>query len=101
MANDYLYKKSNTGQPASPTLSNTPEAYSGLTKRELFCLHNGVPATGDKDLDKIIREGNIRKTILAAITSGCNYEFHLEEAVRLQGRMDTLIDEARENRDAN
>lgn len=34
---------------------------SGLTKREHFCLHAGVPATGDDELDEIIREGERRR----------------------------------------
>jgi hypothetical protein len=38
------------------TLSTTPA--SGLTKREQFCLHMGVPETGDEELNKIISKGN-------------------------------------------
>ena len=32
--------------------------YTGLTKREHFCLKMGVPKTGDPELDEIINEGN-------------------------------------------
>lgn len=41
--------------------------YEGLTKREVFCLHNAVPATGDHELDEIIRTGNRQKAAIAAM----------------------------------
>lgn len=53
----------------------TPQTESrviGLTKREKFCLHAGVPATGDDELDAIIREGDrmeIATQMMAAIMS--------------------------------
>ena len=34
------------------------EIFTGITKREKFCLKMGVPETGDKDLDDIIHKGN-------------------------------------------
>ncbi|EGR4294211.1 hypothetical protein DDN98_10520 [Vibrio cholerae] len=37
------------------------ENYHGLTKREMFCLHLGVPETGDPELDEIIKKGNRMK----------------------------------------
>lgn len=37
----------------------------GLTKREYACIHCGVPATGDPELDAIIAEGNrIQKAMI-------------------------------------
>jgi len=44
---------------------HTPD--SGLTKLELFCLHHGVPETGDPDLDSIIRKGNHQKAAMMAM----------------------------------
>lgn len=39
----------------------------GLSKREYACIHCGVPATGDPDLDAIIAEGNrIQKAMIDA-----------------------------------
>lgn len=40
---------------------------NGLTKREHFCLHAGVPATGDDELDAIIREGERRRIAREAL----------------------------------
>ena len=37
------------------------QVFSGLTKRETFCLHMGVAETGDAELDAIIRKGNRQK----------------------------------------
>lgn len=62
----------------------------GLTKHEVFCLHNGVPQTGDKDLDAIIIEGNRRKAAMAAMQGLANESFsrdghelaHAEEVAR-------------------
>lgn len=68
----------NSEQPAQPaTLTGTrgkfrtsqTESFGGLTKREYFCLHMGVPETGDPELDEIINKGNKLKTA-AIITSG-------------------------------
>ena len=42
---------------------------SGLTKREQFCLHMGVPETGDAELDDIIYKGE-RKRIAAMAMQG-------------------------------
>jgi len=41
--------------------------HKGLTKLELFCLHHGVPETGDPDLDSIIRKGNHQKAAMMAM----------------------------------
>lgn len=41
--------------------------HEGLTKREVFCLNNAVPATGDHDLDEIIRTGNRQRASIAAM----------------------------------
>ena len=63
----------NADMPASPLTmaANRGGIYSvdekfgaqgvGLSKRELFCLHSGVPNTGDDELDKIILEGRRQK----------------------------------------
>ncbi|HDI3147851.1 TPA: hypothetical protein PMB01_001674 [Vibrio cholerae] len=51
------------------------ENYHGLTKREMFCLHLGVPETGDPELDEIIKKGNRMKIAANAIggimANGC------------------------------
>jgi hypothetical protein len=39
----------------------------GLTKREMFCLHNDVAETGDAELDEIIKKGNKQKLAMAAM----------------------------------
>ncbi|ATD27065.1 TPA: hypothetical protein ACMDUN_002451 [Vibrio cholerae] len=48
---------------------------NGLTKREMFCLHLGVPETGDPELDEIIKKGNRMKIAANAIggimANGC------------------------------
>ncbi|GEK49208.1 hypothetical protein HPA02_34910 [Bisbaumannia pacifica] len=48
----------NADLPAMPVpgLSHDDD-FNGLTKRERFCIAMGVPATGDAELDKIIRAG--------------------------------------------
>jgi hypothetical protein len=48
--------------PAMPT-----KVYSGLTKREMFCLHNDIAGTGDAELDEIIKKGNKQKFAMAAM----------------------------------
>lgn len=45
-------------------IGECPTLGTGLTKREQFCLHMGVPETGDPELDDIIRKGE-RKRIAA------------------------------------
>lgn len=62
----------NANLPAMPIELNgfglyAPAAFTGLTKLELFCLHHGVPQTGDPDLDSIIRKGNHQKAAMAAM----------------------------------
>ena len=42
---------------------------NGLTKREVFCLHNGVADTGDEELDAIIQKGNRHKTAMHMMAS--------------------------------
>lgn len=44
----------------------------GMTKREMFCLHNGVADTGDAELDEIIRKGNYQKAAMAAMQGFCS-----------------------------
>lgn len=39
----------------------------GLTKREIFCLHNSVADTGDEELDAIIRKGLHQKAAMVAM----------------------------------
>ena len=39
----------NGDMPANPTQINGGDIYGGITKREMFCLHNGVADTGDED----------------------------------------------------
>ena len=50
----------NAESPAVPVKdeSDLYGQHYGLTKREHFCLHMGVPETGDEELDDIIRKGN-------------------------------------------
>ena len=56
----------NTDMPAMPQddaiwcqrIGECPTLATGLTKREMFCLHAGVAETGDAELDAIIRKGN-------------------------------------------
>ena len=62
----------NANLPAMPVEFNgfglyEPAAFTGLTKLELFCLHHGVPETGDPDLDSIIRKGNHQKAAMMAM----------------------------------
>lgn len=40
------------------------QVFSGLTKRETFCLYTGVPETGDAELDEIIRKGNQQSPVV-------------------------------------
>ena len=46
--------------------------FSGLTKRETFCLHAGVAETGDSELDAIIRKGNRQKMAMHIMTGLCS-----------------------------
>ncbi len=59
--------------------------YYGLTKREQFCLKMGVPETGDKELDDIIRKGNKQKFTAMAmqglLSSGYNLRALKEDVV--------------------
>lgn len=48
------------------------ECPTGLTKREMFCLHNGVADTGDDELDAIIRKGNRQKMAMHMMASLTN-----------------------------
>lgn len=48
-----------------------PAVFTGLTKLELFCLHHGVPETGDPDLDSIIRKGSHQKASMMAMQGLC------------------------------
>ena len=50
-------------------IGDCPTIATGLTKREMFCLHMGVPETGDAELDAIIRKGN-RQKMAAEIMAG-------------------------------
>ena len=69
-----MTQKTNADMPASALLldsKRTPSGsfvaddyFDGLTKREVFCLHNGVADTGDEELDAIIQKGNWHKTAM-------------------------------------
>ncbi len=98
----------NADSPANPTLAYTPAAYEGLSKRELFCLHNGVPDTGDEELDQIIREGNIRKTVHLFVAGAANTtpncyavsdsaKDHLRAALRIDGYVEKLLEQGKKN----
>lgn len=60
----------------------------GLTKLELFCLHHGVPETGDPDLDSIIRKGNHKKAAMMAMQGLCANSIagshHLPENIAME-----------------
>ncbi len=60
----------NGDMPANSTSLEISERYEdghydqvalGLTKRETYCLHAGIPETGDCELDAIIKKGNRMK----------------------------------------
>ncbi|PAR95629.1 hypothetical protein CGT81_16405 [Vibrio cholerae] len=58
----------NSDMPAMPAwCPNSDQQLYGLTKREMFCLHLGVPETGDPELDEIIKKGNRMKVAANAI----------------------------------
>ncbi len=84
----------NADRPASPVPAHTrtpahphchpvsvPAEY-GLTKRERFCLEMGVAATGDAELDAIIRAGNRQRHAAMAMQGICSGERapHVDEA---------------------
>ena len=52
-----------------PAMPDEFTGSSGLTKREMFCLHMGVAETGDAELDAIINKGN-RQKVIAQIMCG-------------------------------
>ena len=66
----------NSDMPAMPNIESTDctgevfqnNTFTGLTKREQFCLTMGVADTGDKELDKIITKGNRLRIAMAAMT---------------------------------
>ena len=85
----------NADFPAMPIFSDTAtpataggEQCAGLTKLELFCLHHGVPETGDPDLDSIIRKGNHKKAAMMAMQGLCANSIagshHLPENIALE-----------------
>ncbi len=66
--------ETNADMPAMPVseeetdrIDDGIKIYSGLTKRETFCLRMGVAGTGDAELDKIIRKGNRQKMAAQAM----------------------------------
>ncbi len=69
----------NSDMPAMPVgLDNyVAEGFDafGLTKREQFCLHAGVPETGDPMLDDIIRKGERKRIAAMAIESMLSSKF--------------------------
>lgn len=53
--------------PAFPQERADRPEMQGLSKREYACIHCGVPASGDPELDAIIAEGNrIQKAMIDA-----------------------------------
>ena len=42
-------------------IGDCPTLATGLSKREMFCLHMGVAETGNDELDENIRKGNQQK----------------------------------------
>lgn len=69
------------------------DAYLGLTKRETFCLHLGVPETGDPELDEIIRKGDRNKSALGII-SGFACSPNKEAFIHALAVLNALIEDA-------
>ena len=59
--------------------------HCGLTKREMFCLHNCVADTGDSELDAIIRKGNHHKAAIAAMRGLLANEAAVQWGIKFQG----------------
>ena len=68
----------NKDLPASPVgdaqrnLTDTNDVLRGLTKLEYACIHLGVAATGDADLDRVIREAERRMLAGMAMAALCS-----------------------------
>ena len=83
-------KIKNADMPAMPLPmgSETSTGCKGLTKREMFCLHMGVPETGDAELDEIICKGNRKNTlmqIMCVLLSSTEINCYLSRDVLVAG----------------
>lgn len=75
---------------------NNTFQFTGLTKREMFCLHMGVVDTGDAELGAIIHKGNRQKIAMhmmaASQSKDGKPDFHYE-AIMSAKAVDALLEE--------
>lgn len=93
----------NGDMPAMPITLEPGEVWSefedhanGLTKREMFCLHNGVADTGDDELDAIIRKGNRQKMamhMMAHLMKCDNFVSYVDQSMCAVSASDALLAE--------